>query len=585
MLKNVMAVFILIFFLSFPLAAASSSSSTHILEIHGNTFFDKNTLLDVAGAKTKSFFQFCKEDTARIDDRLIPTLAPTLRSFYESEGFYHAQIEIKEDNTTVDVWIDAGKPVIVRDVNISSDYNISRIVTFHKGERFSAKKFVMIKAEIIKQLLEEGYCSYDLDTKAYIDLEKNLADLVYRLKKGGVCTFGETTIKGLKTIDPEIVMSRVRAKKGTRYSSKKIKETYTDVYGLESFDRVSVDFNRKFFNVVPIDISVEEISKPYHYEVGAGYDTFIGPRVHGKIIKKNFMSNAQKASLRLSWSKREQVAIADFFKPTLFWAWGYGIDFAAQGGYSNLEYIGFKEEKLFAKFDLEHEEGDVALKLGLAIEHIKISLLSSTVNLRQAINDGNFLLFYPYMSFIYDMRDDKLNPKEGYYLKSYFEYALPYKEDATVYTKSYLEGHLIHTIFDKLTLAGVLKAGVVDVASNELPESKLFFGGGSFSNRAYGYNTIGVILSPTVDTIYGAHTMLNLSLEADYPLYGNLYGALFTDNTMLTDKSYDFNGEVISSVGIGVRYMTPVGPFKLDVGFNVHKPSQYGISFQIGQSF
>jgi translocation and assembly module TamA len=583
MLGKIIRIFLVI--CSIHLYASPSDTSTHILKIDGNTFFDKDRLLEVAGAKTKSFFQFWKDDTARIDDRLIPTLEPTLRAFYESEGFYHTKIRIKEDNTTVDVWIDAGKPVIVKDIQIDSDYNISQIVSFHIGKRFTAKKFVKIKAKIIKKLLEEGYCSYDLDTRAYVDMEKNSAVLKYRLKKGGICTFGDTTVKGLKTIDRDVIMSRVRAKKGERFSTKKIKETYTDIYALDSFDRVSVDFSRKFFNVVPLDISVDEISKPYHYEVGAGYDTFIGARVHGKIIKKNFMGNAQKAALRLSWSSREQIAIADFFKPALFWAWDYGIDCAAKGGYSNLEYIGFKEEKTFGNFSLSHEEGDLALKLGLAVENIRISLLDTTVNLNQAINDGTFLLFYPYLRFVYDARDDKLNPKEGYYLKSYVEYALPYKADATVYTKSYLEGHLIHTFFDKLTLAGVLKAGVVDVVSNELPESKLFFGGGSFSNRAYGYNTIGVILSPTVDTIYGASSMLNLSLEADFPLYGNLYGALFTDNTMLTDKSYDFGGEVITSAGVGVRYMTPIGPFKLDVGFNVHKPSQYGISFQIGQSF
>ena len=41
----------------------------------------------------------------------------------------------------------------------------------------------------------------------------------------------------------------------------------------------------------------------------------------------------------------------------------------------------------------------------------------------------------------------------------------------------------------------------------------------------------------------------------------------------------------ITSAGIGVRYMTPIGPLKVDVGFNIHDPAQYAIAFQIGQSF
>ena len=129
------------------------------------------------------------------------------------------------------------------------------------------------------------------------------------------------------------------------------------------------------------------------------------------------------------------------------------------------------------------------------------------------------------------------------------------------------------------------KLGLIDGTDNVIPESKYFFAGGPYSNRAYGYRELGVIISPTEDSINGASTWLNLSLEANFPVKGDIYGAVFTDNTMLTEKSYDFSGEVISSVGLGVRYMTPIGPFKLDVGVNVNDPTIHGINFQIGQSF
>ena len=54
---------------------------------------------------------------------------------------------------------------------------------------------------------------------------------------------------------------------------------------------------------------------------------------------------------------------------------------------------------------------------------------------------------------------------------------------------------------------------------------------------------------------------------------------------MLTEESYDFTGDIITSAGIGVRYMTPIGPFKMDMAVNVNDTSQNAISFQIGQSF
>lgn len=281
------------------------------------------------------------------------------------------------------------------------------------------------------------------------------------------------------------------------------------------------------------------------------------------------------------------MAEGEYYKPALFFLFDYGIDFGTKFGYSNLEYRGFQEEKGYGRFYLEHNEGRLKLRSGLALENIDITAadnLRKNEELKQAVAEGTFLLFYPYLNIVYDARDDKLNPKYGYYLSGNVEYGIDYKPSASSYIKMYLEGRLIHT-FDKLTLATVAKAGVVDEKTNTLPESKLFFAGGSFYNRAYGFNTIGVITSSISDSIAGASSMLNVSFEADYPIWGNLYGAVFSDNTMLNEKKYDFSGDVISSAGVGVRYMTPIGPLKLDVGFNVHKPSQNGISFQIGQSF
>jgi translocation and assembly module TamA len=237
---------------------------------------------------------------------------------------------------------------------------------------------------------------------------------------------------------------------------------------------------------------------------------------------------------------------------------------------------------------LRYELGRVRLTTGLALENIVIDAvdnLDEGEELEQAVTEGTFNLLYPYVDFIYDARDSKLNPKYGYYLAAYAEFGLSKDEDASAYYKTLYEGRIIHT-FSNLTLAAVGKVGVVDTEKeNSLPESKYFFGGGAYSNRAYGYRELGVILSPTEDSIYGASTMANLSLEADYPLWGDLYGALFTDNTMLTADSYDFKGDIITSAGVGVRYMTPIGPFKMDIAFNVNDTSQNGISFQIGQSF
>ncbi|MCO4846113.1 MAG: BamA/TamA family outer membrane protein [Sulfurovum sp.] len=561
---------------------------THEIHFTGEKHFEESDLQDALGVKTPSFFQFWKDDTPRIKDKLIPSLIPSLKSFYDSEGFYDTNFTIQETNITIFVTISENEPVRVRDINISSDYNISSMITMKKGDIFRAETFIATKSKMIAQLLKDGYCSYDLDSKAYVDLDLHTVDLRYTLHKGGICTFGKLTTSGLETIDEHVIQSRVKAKEGEKYSTDLIQDTSNKLYGLNAFDSVLINVDRKFYNVVPVDITFTEMEKPYHLEAGAGYDTYVGMRVLGEITKHNFMDNAQSITFKASWSQREQMVMLSYFKPAFMDIFNYNTDLGGRLGYSNLEFEGFREEKTFVRGFLEYQEQRVTLRAGVALEDIVITVVDNLDPgdaLSRAVNEGTFPLLYPYVDFIYDARDSKLNPKYGYYLSAYGEFGLSYDEEASVYLKTLFEGRIIHT-FSDLTLAAVGKVGIVDVSTEDgLPESKYFFGGGSYSNRAYGFREIGVITSQTEYTINGASTMANLSLEADYPVWGDMYGAVFTDNTMLTDESYNFKGEVITSAGAGVRYMTPIGPFKLDVGFNVNDPSQYGISFQIGQSF
>ena len=100
------------------------------------------------GVKTKKFFQFWKEDRPSIEDKLLSTLEPALKSFYNSEGFYDAKFTIKETNTTISVSVTENEPVKIRDINISSDYDISSLVTLQKDDIFKAKAFISIKTGI-----------------------------------------------------------------------------------------------------------------------------------------------------------------------------------------------------------------------------------------------------------------------------------------------------------------------------------------------------------------------------------------------------------------------------------------------------
>jgi len=546
----------------------------------------KSDLQSAMGVEVKSKFEFWKKYEPKIKDKLLPSLNESLRGYYNSIGFYDANFTINITPKLVTVNINENRPVLIRDINISSDFNISTQILFKKNDRFRAKDFISIKSNIIKELLKNGYCSYDLNTKAFVDLDKYIVDLRFILKKGGVCRFGKVSVKGLDNIDKSIVISRVMAREGNKFNTERIQESYNNLYNLDAFDIVSMKYDRKFYNVVPIDIEVKEVQKKNYFMGGIGYDSNIGAIIKGEYIRKNFFGDAQKLKITANYSSIKKILDVTHFIPSFLNIKDYSIDYFNNIGYSDIEYEGFLEQKSYIKSYLSYRNEKTTLQAGVGFENIDISLKDNIdeIVLTRAIKEGNFLLAYPFLKFIYDRRDSKLNPKDGYYLSTDIEYGVDYGDKASSYLKYLLEGRLINS-FKELTLAMVGKIGILDELTNIVPESKKFFAGGAYSNRAYGYDRVGVISSSTSYGIEGASTMANLSLEADYPIVGELYGAVFTDNTLLNLDSYDFSGDIVTTAGLGVRYITPIGPIKIDVGMNIHDSSQYGIQFQIGQSF
>jgi translocation and assembly module TamA len=136
---------------------------------------------------------------------------------------------------------------------------------------------------------------------------------------------------------------------------------------------------------------------------------------------------------------------------------------------------------------------------------------------------------------------------------------------------------------DRLTLAFKGKFGFISEFEKDLPESKRFFAGGAFSNRAYGYNRLGATDSSCDDM--GGKTLVDTTVEADYWIYKKFGIAAFYDSTMVTEKSLDFQIDFNHALGAGIRYLTPIGPIKIDFGMDIENHDQYALHFQIGQSF
>ena len=547
----------------------------------GNEVIDTSTLEEVIGVKKPPVYAFWKDDTSKIDAKLRARINQIYISFYKNEGFYEANISHSITPKGIKVSIEENRPIVIKSIKIESDLDIVEEVTLVENTRFRAKDFTNMKNNLHQKLLSEGYCSPKLSTKAYLSLEEYAANIVIKLQKKKPCHFGKVTIEtNSKSMDNDIIRSRLHFKEGDLFDIDKIQESYKSLFALESFDQLTLDYSKKFYNVKPVNIKYKEIQKKIHTRMGLGYATDL--RIQAKLYAeyKNFHGNGKKIVLDGRYSSIQKILETRFFVPYVLSIGDYHLDFQNSLGYAEEANIHpFDERVLYDKLYFSHSSSEWYNSVGIGFE--QIDTLHNDIP-----NERNFLI-YPFMRLVYDKRDSKLNPKNGLYFSHEMEYGLPYSPNTTSYLKYIEELRLIYTPMYDITLSSVGRIGSIEVFNNNLPQSKKFFAGGAFSNRAYGYEKIGITKSTKEDTILGGFTMADLSLEANFPLYKSFRGAIFTDNTMISDNQgiWEFSNKVLTSAGIGFRYLTPIGPFKIDMGMNVNNSEERAVHFQVGQSF
>lgn len=557
-----------------------SATSIKYLECKGSGTFSESELYDALGLKQPAWYEFWKEKRPKINPKLTTSLLESLENFYKAEGYYHARVEKEEDNTTIFFSVKKGTPALIKEIKSDLENSYNELISYKVGDRFNANTFIGIKKDIKKQLLEDGYCNYNFDAKARVDIEKNIVFIHYHLQKNSPCKFGKITTKTPKDISEKVLRSRLNFREGSPYSSKRINESYSTISGLEAFDGIQLTQERKS-DIININIDLKEKSKRIRQEVGIGYETNLGPKGIFRWEERNFLGNARKLAFDLKYSQKEKYIKNTYFSPARLkvpYKEGYYLDLKNEFIYSEYEFENFDEVKYADYIHLLKDYHLFSVDMGLGLEKINIDKKGDACN----VSEGNFLLFFPFVNLIIDTRDSKINPKNGLYLSGYFESGLEYLASSTSYSKFIAEARLIKTI-QEFTLAAKGKIGLINEFEKSLPESKLFFAGGAFSNRAYGYNRLGA--SDSMCDEVGAKTLIDTTIEISHPIHKNIDAALFYDATMISEKSFEFTIDFIHAVGLGFRYLTPIGPVKIDFGMNIEDKDQYALHFQIGQSF
>ncbi|MDP9322925.1 MAG: BamA/TamA family outer membrane protein [Acidobacteriota bacterium] len=212
-----------------------------------------------------------------------------------------------------------------------------------------------------------------------------------------------------------------------------------------------------------------------------------------------------------------------------------------------------------------------------------------------------------------DTRDDVLDPERGTFLSAEGTVATRALGGQVGFLKSYLQGFWFHRLPVKrrIVFASRVALGLaegfprtvqstdaqgqpVTVTVEDLPASERFFAGGDTTIRGFALDTVGAPNTISATGFpRGGNALLVMNAELRLPIWRDLGAALFTDGGNVFGRATEFDlGELRGSVGFGVRYRSPIGPIRFDIGFKMDRREVGGqleprraLHFSIGQAF
>jgi outer membrane protein assembly factor BamA len=188
-----------------------------------------------------------------------------------------------------------------------------------------------------------------------------------------------------------------------------------------------------------------------------------------------------------------------------------------------------------------------------------------------------------------DGRDSIVLPSAGSRLGLSALYAGPAIGSELHYAEGAAFGDYHHTIIPRvvLTFAGTARTRKPLAGADTLPIQERLFLGGANSVRSFGRDQLGPVGES--GDIIGGLTALEGTAELSVRIVGPLYGAAFYDLGIVSLEPLSADGDFGQAVGVGLRYHLPVGPIRVDFGYNpgaqLGAESRWALHFAVGFSY
>jgi translocation and assembly module TamA len=453
-----------------------------------------------------------------------------------------------------------------------------------------ANSTLIIKAgeQVVEDLKTEGRPLARLTRRAAVaDHTTNTVDIDIAAEGGPVAPFGAVTVIGTKTVDPQFVADYSRLNTGSRYSPEEIRKANERLRALGVFASITIKEPTALApdGSLPLTIEVSEGTHRY-FGGGAQYSTTDGFGIQGYWGHRNLFGQAESLRVEGSVSRLGENDISSL-------DYNAGILFAKPGAFGPAST--FNASLKASLLDPDAYSATVFTgAAGATFELSDVDTLSggaelSWADIEDPFGTNEYLTAALPFEFVRDTRDNKLNPTEGY--RASINAKPSYEFNGQTFFSSFegsISGYYGFGDENSTVLAGRLAAGTIVGGDGlvDIPATRRFYLGGGGTVRGYSYQEI----SPRNDDdeLLGGRSYVNATFEARIGITDTIGLVPFVDVGTVSAKTAPDFSDIKAGAGIGVRYLTPFGPIRLDVAVPLNPypgGTSYGIYAGIGQSF
>ena len=491
-----------------------------------------------------------------------------LIDYYETQGFFNASINPHSDSAQKGIIIgfdiEEGERPLIKKILISGieTENHKKIRSLYeiKTDDFFIKTKILHTAKSIEAYyMERGYPYAEVESSLFPD--SGIVRL--QVNKNGFYYVRNIEIDGLKKTNPKIVRREVDFKKGDIFDKSKLIRSQRRIYSVGFFSTVNAELIKQESDSIDLVFTVRELKTrilnfgigmaiPLSFLISIGVEELnLFNQGHRYQFKSSFKTNI-KREWELKLEGRYTIPYITPLKLTV----------------SDLPFFWFEETEDFTR----QTRGNEFRISKLISDNIQISLANhykfihlgpkTSVKFPDSLRDITNSIRLQVMM---DYRDEFFNPQKGFYSLPLIEYAGGIFGGVNDFWRLECENRL-YIKFLKNILAQRLKIGFI-IPRNGVSVYQKYHLGGQYSLRGYAERSIGP--DTLADERYG-NILLNYNIEYRVGLPWNFGVVGFFDIGYINNEIDLQDSDYLKAgTGFGLRYYTPIGPARGDIGFPI----------------